>query len=81
MALNIEYIVRTTKNSLIQQLKSANSLYDVVRELTQAAQDLPPEQSDLKIRLEAEALKVYEQAVKISDEAALIGKNLAEMVG
>lgn len=81
MNLSVEQLVRSTRDSLIKQLQSANALYDIVRELSEIERNLPPEQIKLKEQLKAEALKIYNLAAKISDESALIGKNLAEMVG
>ena len=71
-------IISVTRGSVLEQLQTANALFDVVRELISIAQELPNEQKEA---IEAEALKIYQKASKLSDEAARVGRDLAKFVG
>ena len=80
MSSEWENFVTKTRSSIIGQLNSANSLYDIVNDLTDTAEDIPPEYLALKTRLQEEAIKLYKEASNISDNASAIGKELANLV-
>lgn len=80
MASKIEDLIVTVRGSVIGQLNSANSLYDIVSEITKAADGLPSEYNEIKVQLQNDALKLYKEASAISDAASKVGTDLAEVV-
>lgn len=80
MSSKIEDFITTIRGSVIGQLNSANSLYDIVSDITEAANELPPECSEIKIKLQSDALKLYKEASAISEAASKVGTDLANVV-
>ena len=67
MSSKIEDLIVTLRGSVIGQLNSANSLYDLVSEISRTADELPEEYSQIKIQLQNDALKLYQEASAISE--------------
>lgn len=77
MTANLEDLVDIARKSVVEQLQSANMLFDVVRQLSTLSEDLPDLQKTL---LQNEAMKIYEKATTLSDNAGKIGKDLFRVV-
>jgi hypothetical protein len=81
MNSEIESLVAAIRKSVVDELETANSLYDIVAELSESANQIPDENVDVKKALENHAIKIFQKASQISDNASSVGKKLAYLIG
>lgn len=80
MANTFESFVLKTRSSVVDNLESANKLYDVVKHLSNIADSINEDQPLIAESLRQEAINLFKEAEKVSKNASIVGQELAKAV-